>query len=154
MHSHSRSRAARAVAAALALALPLAARAALGGDAGSIMRDQEALGATHAVTPGALYTLHALYGADGVELHEYADASGRVFALSWQGPHAPDVGLLLGAASARYLAAARNHRGGHHVLSIREPDLEVSMLRLPRGWRGHALLPMALPLGVSRGDLR
>jgi hypothetical protein len=154
MHTHLLARTALAVAASLGLGLPLAASAALGGDTASVLGDQQALGATRAVIPGALYTLHELHAADGVLLREYADASGRVFALSWQGPHVPDVTHLLGAAADRYLAAAKGGRGGHHVMTIREPDLEVSLLRLPRGWRAHALLPMALPLGVSRGDLR
>ena len=61
---------------------------------------------------------------------------------------------MLGGLAGRYYAAAREHRGNHHVLTIEDPDLALTILRLPRGWQGHALLPTAIPTGVDRAEIR
>jgi hypothetical protein len=140
--------------AVLAAVASAPAAAALGGDVASVLRDHAALQATHIVTPTVYYDLHEGTTADGVRLREYVDRAGKVFAVSWQGPRSPDIGALLGAHAARYQAAARVHRGSHHVLSINDADLVVSVIRLPRGWQGQALLPESLPAGVSRADIR
>jgi hypothetical protein len=134
--------------------LPIAANAALGGDVASVERDQRALNASRTVLHGSAYDLHIVRSADGVELHEYVDVTGRVFAVNWSGRRAIDVSTLLGAQKARYVEAARAHRGTHHVLTIHDPDLEVAVMRMPRGWSGHATLTTAVPAGVSPQDLR
>ena len=129
--------------------------AALGGDADSALRDHAALGATDVVTVNPGYDLHEVRTADGVVVRQYLDhASGKVFALSWQGPRSPAVGDLLGGFAPRYFAAARLHRTGHHVLTISNPDFVLSIFRLPRGWAGQAYVPTALPAGVDRREIR
>jgi len=64
------------------------------------------------------------------------------------------LGSLLGTYAPRLTAAARAHPGNHHVLTIQEPDLLVSVVRGPRSWEGHAVLPGAIPAGVSLAELR
>jgi hypothetical protein len=130
------------------------AAAALGGDIASVLHDHESLQATHSVTPTMQYDVHEGRTADGLQLREYVDRSGKVFAVTWRGMRSPDVGALLGAHAARYRAAARARHGGHHVLSIKDADLVVTVMRLPRGWQGQAYLPAAIPAGVNRDDLR
>lgn len=134
--------------------VPLAAHAALGDDVGSVERDARALSATRNVLHGTSYDLHVIRSTDGVELHEYVDGGGRVFALHWSGPRAVNLPALLGESNARFQAAARANRGNHHVLAIHDEDLEVSLVRLPRGWEGHAVLKAAVPSGVNPRDLR
>jgi len=133
-----------------------AAQAALGGDVASVLHDHEALRAADVVTASAQqYDVHEARSADGMHVRQYVDrSSGKVFAVSWDGPRSPDVGRLLGASATRYYAAARANRGNHHVLSINDPDLSVTVLRLPRGWQGQAYLPAALPAGVDRSEIR
>ena len=131
----------------------LPARAALGGDVASVMRDSAALGASHSVTPLAAYDVHEATRPDGTVLREYVDRGGRVFALSWRGPGSPNVRALLGAHAAHY-DAVRSRFSSHHVVNIDEPGLAVSIVKLPRGWRGHAVLPAAIPSGVARTELR
>lgn len=145
-----------ALAASLALATiaPVTSRAALGGDVASVMRDHESLHASHTVTPTVNYDLHEGLSTDGVQLREYVDRSGKVFAVGWQGPRSPDVGRLLGSFAERYYEAARLHRGSHHVLAVDQGDLVVAVVRLPRGWRGRAYLPAAIPAGVDLATLR
>jgi len=146
-------RGALAAALALAIAAPVPAHAALGGDVASVLRDHESLHASHVVTPTVNYDLHEGLTTDGVQLREYADRSGKVFAIGWQGPRSPDVGSLLGTFAARYYQAARLHRGSHHVLAVDQGDLVVTVVRLPRGWLGRAYLPAAIPAGVDLATL-
>jgi hypothetical protein len=134
-------------------ALPV--HAALGRDVASVLHDHRQLQATDTVIPLIHYDVHEARRADGLVVRQYVDrTSGNVFALSWQGPHAPDVGALLGSQAERYFAAAREHRGNHHRLTINAPDLALTIVRLPRGWQGRALLPLAIPAGVDRAEIR
>jgi hypothetical protein len=144
-----------ALAAGLALAsvAPMPSHAALGGDVVSVLRDHELLHASHTVTPTVNYDLHEGVSTDGVQLREYVDRSGKVFAVGWQGPRSPDVGRLLGTYAARYYDTARLHHGGHHVLAVNQGDLVVTVVRLPRGWQGRAYLPAAIPAGVDPATL-
>ncbi len=129
--------------------------AAVGGDVESVRRDFEAVRGTDVITPMPRYELHEMRSADGMRMRQYLDpATGKVFGLSWEGPRSPDVGALLGPYAARYFAAAAAHRGNHHVLTIKDAQFEVTILRLPRGWQGRALLPGAVPDGVNRADLQ
>jgi hypothetical protein len=160
MPSHPRRVAlARARCTALALLAsaalaPCAAEAALGGDLASIAHDHESLRANVTVTPTVSYDLHELTTASGTRVREYADRSGKVFAVTWQGPSLPDLGQLLGGYAERYATAVRAHRGSHHVLTLSEPDLAISVVKLPRGFSGQAYLPGAMPAGVGREELR
>jgi hypothetical protein len=129
--------------------------AAVGGDIESVRRDFEAARGTDVITPMPGYELHEMRSVDGMRMRQYVDpATGRVFGVSWEGPHAPDVGTLLGPYAARYYAAAAAHHGNHHVLTVKDPQFEVTILRLPRGWQGRALLPGAVPDGVNRAEIR
>ena len=139
--------------AGLAGLVALPAHAALGGDVASVLRDGAALRASHAVTPFAAYDLHEATGADGTVLREYVDKSGKVFALSWRGPGSPNVRSLLGEHAAHY-EAVRARFSNHHVVNIDEPGFAVSIVKLPRGWHGQAVLPAAIPAGVARNELR
>jgi len=138
---------------ALAALAALPAHAALGGDVASVLKDSAALRASHAVTPFAAYDLHEATSADGTVLREYVDKSGRVFALSWRGPGSPNVRALLGDHAAHY-DAVRARFSSHKVVNIDEPGFAVSIVKLPRGWHGQAVLPAAIPAGVARADLR
>jgi hypothetical protein len=131
------------------------AQAALGGDVASVLHDHEALRAADVVTSTQQYDIHEASSTDGTHVRQYVNrSSGKVFAVAWDGPRLPDVGGLLGASATRYYAAARLSRAGHHVLSINDPDLSVTVLRLPRGWQGQAYLPAALPAGIDRSEIR
>jgi hypothetical protein len=138
----------------LGVAAARPSHAALGGDVTSVRRDHEALRATDVVTSTARYDVHEARNASDQRIREYVDRTGKVFAVTWQGPRTPDLGSLLGVYAPRYQLAARAHRGGHHALVIRDADFALSVMRLPRGWAGQALLPTAMPAGVSRAEIR
>src|SRR5438105_15859477 len=114
----------------LALAVPARALAALGADASSVARDREALKGALTVTPAVGYEIHELKISTGV-VREYLAPGGLVFAVRWPGRRAPDLRQLLGAYFARYAAAARAHRRGHHVLSRATAARVVSAVGSP-----------------------
>jgi hypothetical protein len=144
------------IACVIGLAATPAANAALGGDAASVIRDHGALRAADVVTLTTQhYDLHEARTADGLQVRQYVDrTSGKVFAITWAGPRSPDIGALLGASAAKYYEAVRTHKGSHHALSIDDPDLSLTLLRLPRGWQGQAYLPSAARVGIDRNEIR
>jgi hypothetical protein len=140
----------------LALVAAPAAHAELGGDVASVLRDHEALRAADIVAATTqLYDVHEARSADGLQVRQYVErSSGKVFAVTWEGPRSPNIGELLGASASTYYEAVHAHKGSHHVLSIEEPSLSLTVLRLPRGWQGKAYLPLAIPTGIERAEIR
>ena len=49
------------------------------------------------------YTVSEATLTDGTLVREYVGQSGVVFAVSWHGPHTPDLSSLLGSYFAGYL---------------------------------------------------
>ncbi len=130
------------------------AAAALGDTVASVAKDQVAVRGTLTVTPMQSFDVHQLVDAHGQTVREYADRAGTIFAVTWNGPRSPDLKQLLGAYYGRYVAAAALHKTGHHVLSIRSPTLDLSIVRVQRRAFGRAYLPTRLPGGVTRAELR
>ena len=97
--------------------------------------------------------------AGGTRFSEYiAASSGEIFAYVWQGPTPPDLDALLGryAAAWRSGAAALHASGrdGLHAARVDTPTVVVESGGHMRSYIGRAWLPVALPAGVSEGDLR
>ena len=131
------------------------AHAALGESRASIQADHAALGGTALVVTSAEgYEVHQTTTADGGQVRQYVDAQGTVFAVSWSSRFQPNLKQLLGSYYDDYLAAARAHRGGHHVLSVTTPRLVLGIVQRPRGSAGLAHAPALLPPGVTPDALR
>ena len=92
--------------------------------------------------------------ADGNSIREYAARDGTVFAVDFSGPTMPDLKAVLGTHYDRYVAAATARRGSHHVVSFSTDDAVITIVKLPRGFSGHAHLPAAVPAGVDVQTLR
>jgi len=139
----------------LALLHAPVARAALGASREELLRDAAALQTTRVtITSREGYDVHEMVAADGTTVRAYVEPGGRVFAVTWSGRVQPDLRVLLGPSYARYLEAARAPHPGHHVLSVNAPDLVLSVVRLPRGFAGHAHLPSLVPAGTAVDALR
>jgi len=138
----------------LLLACTGPASAALGGDVPSVLRDHLALNLTPAITSTVSYDLYSAATSDGQTLREYVDHSGRVFAVSFQGPRAPELATVLGSYATRYATAAKAMRPAHHVVVVNAPDLQIAVMRSGRSWQGKAILPAAIPAGVARAEIR
>ncbi len=131
-----------------------AARAALGASREELLRDAAALQTTRVtITSREGYDVHEMISADAT-VRAYVEPGGRVFAVTWSGKVQPDLRVLLGPSYARYLEAARAPHQSHHVLSVNAPDLVLSVVKLPRGFAGHAHLPSLVPAGTAVDALR
>ena len=97
--------------------------------------------------------------AGGTTIDEYvATANGEIFAYAWQGPTMPNVQVMLGRYAASYQTGAAAllaaQRGDLHAGRVERPDVVVETGGQMRSYVGRAWLPVALPAGVSKGDLR
>ncbi len=137
---------------ALGLTLPAASHAALGEDAASVERDRVAMKGTLKVTPQIVYEVHEITAPTG-RVREFV-ASGRVFAVAWDGPAIPDLNQLLGAHVATFHALVKPQPGNHHVVAIRTDGMIISLRKLPRGMEGHVVVPALMPNGVALAALR
>jgi hypothetical protein len=141
--------------AALVLLYPRPCPAVLGGDVSTVKKDQARLKATLRVAPGDRYSLHEMKAATGTTVREYADPSGRVFAVAWEGPWRPDLRQLLGPYYADFEQAVKNKRTGHNgPLVSATPRLVIEMSGRPRAFYGRAFVPELVPPGVDPAEIR
>ena len=91
---------------------------------------------------------------DGGSVRQFSGHDGTVFAVDFSGPTMPDLKAMLGTHYDSYVAAARSRRGNHHVVSVNTDEAVITIVKLPRGFAGHAHLPAAVPAGVDVRTLR
>lgn len=141
----------------IVLAGSSAARAALGGDAGSVASDSVAWAAQLRTTATLQYDQHEIRFA-GQTVHEYVSRAGQVFAVTWQGPLPPHMHQLLGQYFARFqsaaLAAHQRSPGQHRQFQLAQPDLVIRSSGRMRAFRGIAYLPALVPSGVTVDQLQ
>jgi len=152
------SRVRRAPAALLLLALasfaaPAFAR--LGGDFASINEDSARVRGQLVSTDLLNYQRHDITTSAGTVIHEYLSRSGKVFAVTWQGPLPPDLRQLFGDyfESFRSAAAAQSHPGGHRQFSIQQSDFVMQASGHLRAFQGRAFVPSLVPSGVTISEL-
>ena len=142
--------------AAVAAACSLPGFAVLGEDVSSVQADRIHSKASMRVTPAQNYTIHELRSATGVLVREYASASGKIFAVSWQGPTLPDLQQLLGSYFEEFQKAAQsqNRPGGHSPLIIQHSGFVVELGGHMRSFVGRAYLADQMPSEVSNQEIR
>jgi hypothetical protein len=122
------------------------ARATLGGDATSVSANERALGAVRTTVTLTVGTRHDLALPSGGMVHEYVSPSGVVYAVTWQGPTAPNLRELLGA---RFEDLARAlPQSGHHAVILSLDDFQVRSWSHRRSFGGRAWVPSLVPPGV------
>jgi Protein of unknown function (DUF2844) len=83
-----------------------------------------------------------------------ATGSNKVFAVTWSGPHRPDLRRLLSSYFGAYIQAlAQRRRRSRHVTRIDTGNLVIEMAAYPGMFRGAAWLPALVPTGVIIDDL-
>lgn len=136
---------------------PCAAQAELGGTASSVAADQRQMSARRSSFSRAGYTLHELTRPNGGAVHEFANAGGMVFAVTWSGPGKPDLRSLLGryfsAFQANSLATARRMHGLRQPPRTAPADLQIQVGGHMGWFHGVAFVPSLAPPGFSVGDL-
>ena len=109
-------------------------------------------------TAAAPWTVTTATLDNGTVIHEYLDASGTVFAVSWRGPRVGSLDTLLGGyfpAWQKGLAAAQAARGGGYgPVAVRQSDLVVETGGHMGALTGRAWLPKALPQGISTDQIQ
>jgi hypothetical protein len=132
------------------------ARAALGGDAASVLADGAELRGVVISEIGQQFNVQDITVETGVRVREFMNRDGAVFAVSWTGPVLPDLQQLMGAYYSTYTTAlaALNHPGLHRSVRVALPNLVVESSGHLRAYAGRAYLPALIPVGVSVADLR
>jgi len=141
--------------AGILLLLPLSAFAALGGDVSSVQADSVHMKGALRIMNAQAYTVHEIRAESGMVVREFVNASGKVFAVAFQGPHVPNWQQLLGDYFPQFRQAVQGNRAmNHRVVSIQEPGLVVQAGGHMRSYSGRAYLPDAIPSGVSADSVR
>jgi hypothetical protein len=131
------------------------AGAALGDLASSVATDQAHMHAARKVTPGTAYSVHEITVPSGTRVREFVStATGRVFALTWQGPYMPDLKQLLGDQFDTFAQAAGGARVSRSNAMVSQPGLVVHSSGHMRAFSGKAYLPNQLPAGVRIEDIQ
>ena len=129
------------------------ALAALGDDATSVESDRASLKGALRVTERVDYAVHEIQTAAGITVREYVAPSGKVFAITWQGPGRPDLGQLLGKYGQQLAQGSRQPHYNHHQLSIQTPDVVLQSSGRTRLFYGRAWAPALLPENFSLNDI-
>lgn len=133
------------------------ALAILGEGKESVEKDRETLSGKRLTLPHKTYTVEIIQGP-GIELREYINLNGKVFAVAWSGNRVPDLSNLFGTYFSEHqksLGGARSQvprrRGPLHLES--EHLIVETGGRSPHLW-GRAFLPSFFPSGVDREAIK
>ncbi len=98
----------------------------------------------------ATYTVLRKELDSGTTVHEYVDAGGTVFAVSWSGPFLPDLKEILGVHfEALTVEAVRRKDARRSRLEVRSSDVVIESSGQMRALQGRAWLPSKLPPGFD-----
>ena len=138
---------------AVASLIPLTlAHAGLGEAERDIDQDRVRLHAQRSVEHRYPYRIHAMQMSDGSRIWQYVGAHGRVFAVTWQAMHKPDLSKLLGESSEGYAHATARAalRGGiQRQFQHKENDVVVQSNAYLHKFRGVAYRTSLLPPGFD-----
>lgn len=96
------------------------------------------------------------YEENGNTVREYADSSGLVFAVGWNGISKPDLQALFGSYYNEYLESLKAIPKQYGVKSISMKTAKMVIRRggRMRDQRGFAYVPSLLPEGVNVEELQ
>ena len=140
---------------ALAGALgPRMAAATLGEPEVSVKADAEQLRASIKSTEDRVgYRVHEVQLPSGTLLREFVGPDGKVFAVAWHGPYAPNLRQALGRYFDTYVSAPSPQRFDHKHLQIQQGDLVVQASGHMRAFSGRAYLTGAIPTDVNLAEV-
>jgi hypothetical protein len=143
----------------LLLALhPQPAAATLGETLASIQADSLRFAATRRASGSLDTQVHTLTLADGGTVRQYADASGRVYAVAWNTHSKPRLDQLLGRHFTAYAEGGRRamqqRAGVRHSGVVQQGDLVVESSAHLNAHVGRAYLRSLLPAGSTAAAIR
>lgn len=133
------------------------AQAELGGQIASVSVDSGRMNARMVSTAMGGYSRHDLTRVNNGMVHEFTNAAGQVFAVSWSGPGKPDLRTLLGPHFATLQAS--NPGIGRSLHALRRPpqvaqaDLQIQTSGHMGWFNGVAMIPSLAPPNFSPADL-
>lgn len=137
--------------------------ASLGGSVSTVSDDQirlvanrQAVNQYQQASAGVGYTVNEMVLPSTTVVREYV-AGGKVFAVTWSGPSAPNVRQLLGAyvdQASTGVKAFREAHGGIGPVSVSSGDFVFQSSGHMGFHAGRAYIPSAVPSGVTTSDLR
>jgi Protein of unknown function (DUF2844) len=133
---------------------PCVALATLGEPEVSVQADVAQNHGSLKVMDRSAYRVHEIQSPSGTIVREFVGNDGVVFAVAWTGPVMPNLQQTLGRYFDSYVASAKANRLGHHQLLVRQEDLVIESRGHMRAFAGRAYLPLAIPAGVTIGDLQ
>jgi hypothetical protein len=132
----------------------LPAFATLGEDVTTVENDRVQMKAQLRTTSVAGYTVHEIQTPNSTVIREYISPSGKVFAVSWNGPLLPDFKQTLGRYFDEYNNAASSPRVGRRHFTVEGTDLVVQSHGRMRAFYGYAYVPSLLPPNFSVDDIQ
>jgi len=130
--------------------------ASLGGAASTVSDDQIKLIANRQSTASQGYTVNEMVLPSTTVVREYI-AGGKVFAVTWRGPSAPNVQQLLGTYVEQATAdvkAFRQSHGGIGPVSVSSGDFVFQSGGHMGFYTGRAYIPSAVPSAVKIPDIQ
>ncbi len=133
----------------------LPALATLGEDVATVENDRIKMKAQLRITSVAGYTVHEIQDSAGTTVREYVAASGKVFAVAWNGPLLPDFRQTLGELFRRLQQRRQLPTCGPPAF-----DHRASRPGRPFEWtharvfNGNAYVPSLLPPNFSVADIK
>ena len=130
--------------------------ATLGESEASIDSDATALHGTHLTTSVNGQIRARQLKTTKAVIKQYTNASGQVYALSWQGVKHPDLSVLMGAYFPEYSSAlkARGSSSLRRNSTVTTSQAVIHLSGVPRHMSGLVYVPALLPSEVKTGDLR
>lgn len=129
------------------------ASAALGEHEASVQADAQAAHGSIKMQDRGTYHMQEILMPSGTKVHEFINAGGQVFAVTWQGPTMPNLRQTLGKYFDDYVAAEQIKHPVRRHIEIHRDDLVVESAGHMRAFSGRAYLPQAVPSGVDVGEL-
>lgn len=133
-----------------------AAWASLGEPESSVTADQQIVHGELQQEARPSYKVYQINAPDGVVWKEFVSPAGTVFAISWQGPHMPNLEHMLGRSLVDLQLAMQSgapHRG-RGPLIIRTTKLVLVSGGHMRAFHGYAYVPGLVPANVSAETLQ
>jgi Protein of unknown function (DUF2844) len=91
----------------------------------------------------------------GTEVHEYVNAQGTVFAVSWSGPFLPDLREVLGDKFDTMVNHVQQRPGGaRSQVRLQQDDVVIFSGGRPGAFNGRAWIPALLPAGFDTNAVR
>ena len=94
-------------------------------------------------------TLHS-----GTVVHEFVDADGQVFAVTWSGPFKPDLKHLLGRHFDRLQDGGGTRNADRAHVDVKDSDLVVQSGGHMGAFEGKAWVPTRLPAGFDTQEMK